>query len=131
MLRVSRLIFFMFSLCMAPIVYALTEFELQSLDRFSFLPTYPSIEIKQYEFDMNLKQDPKKSLKPVSIKETRAKLREMLALHLNPSTQIGFDSFKATPIDSMLLDWPGPTKPKACKSRSQKGYGVGVRMKID
>lgn len=87
---------------------------------------------KKVFIDFNIiSSSQKKYSPPLSLQETRMRLKERLAVEINPSWRIGFDSFKASPADSSIIDWPTATQPKSCKARSHKGYGVGVRMKLD
>lgn len=112
--------------------YGLTETELQALEKFSMLPSYTIYSPEKIFIDFNtMPGSQKKYSPPLSLNETRTRLKERLALKINPHWRIGFDSFKASPVDRSIIDWPKATQPKNCKARSHKGYGVGVRMNLD
>lgn len=132
MLKVRKLIISLISIGTSCSAYGLTEWELQALEKFSSLPSYTVYSPDKVLIDFNLVPgSSKKYSPPLSLHETRTKLKERLALKINPSWQVGFDSFKASPVDRSIIDWPSATQPKSCKARSHKGYGVGVRMKLD
>lgn len=58
-------------------------------------------------------------------------LKQRLSVQLNSKWQLGLDSFKATPLNKQLIDWPGATQPKEGQSSAQRGYGLGIKMKLD
>lgn len=132
MIKVGKLIIGIFAIGLNCSVYGLTDKELQALGSFPSLSPSAIYSPKQVFIDFNvLPAQQKKYTPPLSLQETRARLKERLALKLNSDLQIGFDSFKASPIDRSIIDWPMATQPKCGRTRSHKGYGVGVRMKLD
>lgn len=132
MLKVRKLIIWLIGIGSSYSVYGLTDIELQALEQFSSLSSSAVYSPKKVLIDFNVVPvEQKKYTPPRSLQETRARLKERLALKLTPSWQVGFDSFKASPIDRSIIDWPTATQPKCGRARSHKGYGVGVRMKLD
>jgi hypothetical protein len=129
-LKVRELMIFLISIGISYSAYGLTEKELQALEKFSTLP--PMIYSPEKIFiDFNIVPvSQKKYSPPLSLQETRSRLKERLALNINPSWRVGFDSFKVSPVDRSIIDWPTATQPKNSKTRSHKGYGVGVKMKL-
>lgn len=131
-MKVIKLIIVLVSMGVSFSACGLTEPDFQALQKLSSLPPYTVYAPEKVLIDFNLVPGTsKKYSPPLSIQETRTKLKERLALKINPNWQVGFDSFKASPVDRSIIDWPTATQPKNCKARSHKGYGVGVRMKLD
>lgn len=108
-----------------------TELELQKLEKYSFTASLPTQTLNKVFVDLSVVRSPRSKLKPLSIREFRSSIKKRLALQLNPKWQIGVDSFKACPLDEQLIDWPEATKPKESRTPSQRGYGLGIRMRLD
>lgn len=117
------------------VVFGITESELRALEKVSFsviVPETSSYVLKEPEIDLvgHLPRD-KKVFRPTSLQETRAWLKQRLAVQINPKCQVGLDSFKVSSIDRPIVEWPTATQPRLSRVPSQKGYGVGIRMKLD
>lgn len=112
--------------------FAISELELQNLDKYSFTPPLSTNTLNKVFIDINAVRVPRiENTTPISMKEYRTQLKQHFAVQLNPKWQVGLDSFKACPIDKQAIDWPKSTAPKESRSPSQRGYGLGIRMKLD
>lgn len=132
MFRVRRMIVLVACMGISFSAMAISELELQRLEKFSFTPPLATNTLNKVFIDLNAVRAPRiENATPISIKEYRTQLKQHFALQLNPKWQVGIDSFKACPIDKQAIDWPKSTAPKESRSPSQRGYGLGIRMKLD
>ena len=132
MKRDCRTILVLVSLVTSFKSYGVSERELQQFDRFSFPAPMSNNTLNRVFIDLNTLSVPKhENTTPLSTKEYRNQLKQQFAYQLNPKWQVGLDSFKACPIDKQAIDWPKSTEPKENRSATQRGFGVGVRMKLD
>jgi hypothetical protein len=128
----SRVILFIVCMGMSVSAVAISELELQKLEKFSFSPPLSTNTLDKVFIDLNVVHAPQiENTTPLSITEFRTQLKQHFAWQLNPKWQLGIDSFKSCPIDKQAINWPTSTEPKESRSASQKGYGVGIRMKLD
>lgn len=132
MLGIWRTIICIATLGVSFSIFGISELELQKLDKYSFSPPLSTHTLDKVFIDLDVLRTPRvENATPLSIKEYRTQLRQHFALQLNPKWQVGIDSFKACPIDKQAINWPSSTEPKEGRSPSQRGYGLGIRMKLD